>query len=77
MQDVRYNQQNQVLQIQFSSGSVYQYTHVEPEIWESLQDTDSTGRFFHSQIKGYYSSQPVDDESLNANGSFNHQNKTT
>ncbi|MGB3263439.1 MAG: KTSC domain-containing protein, partial [Microcoleus sp.] len=69
--------EEQVLQIEFSSGSVYQYSDVEPEIWESLQDADSTGRFFNSEIKGYYSSQRVDDESANAGGSFNHQNKTT
>ncbi len=58
---IGYNEEEQVLQIEFSSGSVYQYSHVEPEIWESLQEADSTGRFFNSEIKGYYSSQRVDD----------------
>jgi hypothetical protein len=58
---IGYNEEAQVLQIEFSSGSVYQYSDVEPEIWESLQDADSTGRFFNSEIKGYYSSRRVDD----------------
>jgi KTSC domain len=57
---IGYDQEEQVLQVEFSSGSVYQYSDVEPETWESLQDADSTGRFFNSQIKGYYASQRVD-----------------
>ncbi|MCU0542722.1 MAG: KTSC domain-containing protein [Oscillatoriaceae cyanobacterium Prado104] len=58
---IGYNEEEQVLQVEFSNGSVYQYSDVEPEIWESLQDADSTGRFFNSEIKGYYSSRRVDD----------------
>ncbi|MCC3565318.1 MULTISPECIES: KTSC domain-containing protein [unclassified Microcoleus] len=58
---IGYNEEAQVLQIEFSSGSVYQYSDVESEIWESLQEADSTGRFFNSEIKGYYSSRCVDD----------------
>lgn len=58
---IGYNEEEQVLQIEFSSGAVYQYSDVEPEIWESLQDADSTGRFFNWEIKGYYSSHRVDD----------------
>ncbi|AFZ09339.1 KTSC domain-containing protein [Microcoleus sp. F8-D3] len=58
---IGYDEEEQVLQIEFSSGSVYQYSDVEPQIWESLQDADSTGKFFNSEIKGYYSSRRVDD----------------
>jgi len=58
---IGYSEEEQVLQIEFSSGSVYQYSDVEPEVWESLQDADSTGRFFNSEIKGYYSSRRADD----------------
>ncbi|MEG4344529.1 KTSC domain-containing protein [Microcoleus sp. A003_D6] len=58
---IGYDEEEQVLQIEFSSGSVYQYSDVEPEIWESFQDADSTGKFFNSEIKGYYSSRRVDD----------------
>jgi KTSC domain len=58
---IGYNEEEQVLQVEFSSGAVYQYSDVEPEVWESLQDADSTGRFFNSEIKGYYSSRRVGD----------------
>ena len=58
---IGYDEEEQVLQIEFSSGSVYHYSDVEPQMWESLQDADSTGKFFNSEIKGYYSSRRVDD----------------
>ena len=58
---IGYSEETETLQIEFSSGAVYQYSDVEPEIWESLQDADSTGSFFNSEIKGYYSSERVDD----------------
>ena len=43
--------------LEFSSGSVYQYSDVDHETWASLQDTDHTGRFFNSEIKGQYFSE--------------------
>ena len=58
---IGYSEETETLQIEFSSGAVYQYSDVEPEIWESLQDADSTGSFFNSEIKGYYSSERIDD----------------
>ncbi|MEG3845611.1 KTSC domain-containing protein [Microcoleus sp. herbarium19] len=57
---IGYSEETETLQIEFSSGAVYQYSGVEPEIWESLQDVDSTGSFFNSEIKGCYSSRRVD-----------------
>jgi len=59
---IGYSEETETLQIEFSSRAVYQYSDVEPEIWESLQDADSTGSFFNSEIKGYYSSERVDSQ---------------
>ncbi|HCF30238.1 MAG TPA: KTSC domain-containing protein [Cyanobacteria bacterium UBA11049] len=59
---VGYDRTNQTLQVEFNSGSVYQYASVEQETWESLQTADSTGRFFNRQIKGKYECDRVDDE---------------
>lgn len=55
-----YDQERQILQIEFASGAIYQYADVEPETWDSLQDSDSTGKFFNSHIKGYYESERID-----------------
>ena len=57
---IGYDCDNQILQVEFSSGSVYQYANVEPETWEALQETDSLGRFYNNEIKGQYDCQRID-----------------
>ena len=57
---IGYDADSQTLQIEFASGAVYQYADVEEETWESLRDSDSTGKFFNSEIKSCYSSERVD-----------------
>lgn len=57
---VGYDEEREILQIEFNSGAVYQYSHVEPELWEDLQSTDSIGSFYNHEIKGYYPSQRIE-----------------
>ncbi|WP_295617565.1 KTSC domain-containing protein [Chamaesiphon sp. GL140_3_metabinner_50] len=57
---VGYDEEREILQIEFNSGAVYQYSHVEPELWEDLQSTDSIGSFYNHEIKGYYPSQQIE-----------------
>lgn len=57
---VGYDYDREILQIEFNSGAVYQYAHVEPELWEDLQTTDSIGRFYNREIKGYYPSAKIE-----------------
>lgn len=61
---IGYNEQQKTLQIEFNSGSVYQYSNVEIETWERLQEADSTGRFYNKEIKGHYSCQRLDDDTF-------------
>ena len=56
---VGYDYEREILQIEFNSGAVYQYSAVEPEVWEDLQETDSIGSFYNREIKGYYPSVKV------------------
>ncbi|WP_309740536.1 MULTISPECIES: KTSC domain-containing protein [unclassified Chamaesiphon] len=56
---VGYDYDREILQIEFNSGAVYQYSAVEPEVWEDLQETDSIGSFYNREIKGYYPSVKV------------------
>jgi hypothetical protein len=51
---VGYDEESQVLQIEFANGAIYQYAGVEPETWEGLHDTDSIGRYYNAEIKGNY-----------------------
>jgi KTSC domain len=56
---VGYDYDREILQIEFNNGAVYQYSAVEPEVWEDLQETDSIGSFYNREIKGYYPSVKV------------------
>ncbi len=57
---VGYDPDRNVLQIEFKSGSIYQYENVDAATWKGLQASDSAGRFFNCKIKGQYRSCQVD-----------------
>jgi KTSC domain len=57
---VGYDYDREILQIEFNNGAVYQYSEVEPELWEDLHDTDSIGSFYNREIKGYYPSVKIE-----------------
>jgi hypothetical protein len=40
-----------LLEIQFSSGSLYQYRNLEKSVYEALKNASSKGRFFHQTIR--------------------------
>lgn len=54
---VGYDPHQNVLQIQFKNGAVYQYEDVEVDTWHDLQESESPGRFFNQEIKGNYRSR--------------------
>jgi len=56
-----YDKQRKILQIEFNSGSVYQYADVEMETWERFLASNSKGKFFNKEIKGHYPSHCLDD----------------
>ncbi|MFB2837831.1 KTSC domain-containing protein [Floridanema evergladense] len=56
-----YDRERKILQIEFNSGSVYQYADVEMKTWQRFLDSDSKGKFFNKEIKGHYVSHCLDD----------------
>jgi hypothetical protein len=58
---VGYDSEEQVLQVEFYNGTIYQYSGVEAETWEDLQAADSIGKFFNQEIKGRYECECLDD----------------
>lgn len=48
---VGYDSTAQKLYVMFDDGSVYEYTGVEPEIWNGLKGADSKGSFLHWFVK--------------------------
>lgn len=57
---VGYDSDEEVLQVEFNNGAIYQYEDVDDETWDGLYKTDSIGKFFNSEIKGKYSYQRLE-----------------
>ena len=45
---------NGVLEIEFNSGSIYQYFDIPDAIYSDFMSAESKGRFFHKYIRGRY-----------------------
>ena len=58
---IGYDPEQQILQVEFATGKIYQYTDVEEETWDNFCEADSIGRFYNYQIKGHYNSRCLDD----------------
>ncbi|MEH2177585.1 KTSC domain-containing protein [Nostoc sp.] len=58
---VGYDRNEQILQVEFQSGAVYQYLGVDEDTWEDLHSSDSIGSFFNQEIKGRYECDRLDD----------------
>ena len=47
---VGYDPQQQVLEVEFQSGGLYQYLNVPGELYQSLMTAVSKGEYFHDYI---------------------------
>ena len=57
---IGYDSENEVLQIEFNSGAVYQYSDIDEDTFEDLYASDAIGRYYNQYIKGKYQSQRID-----------------
>jgi hypothetical protein len=48
-----------VLEIEFESGSVYQYFDVPQKIYDAMLQSDSKGRYFNQHIRGKFPYQEI------------------
>lgn len=51
---IGYEQDRNLLQVEFIVGSIYQYQDVPKNVYEQFLQADSYGRFFEHKIKGQY-----------------------
>lgn len=49
-----YDAPTRVLEIEFVSGAVYQYTGISVDVYEALLDAPSHGRVFHTRIRNAF-----------------------
>jgi hypothetical protein len=59
IRSVGYDAGRQLLEIEFSSGSVVQYSGVSPEIHRRLMNSPSPGSFFQDQIDENFPSKRI------------------
>lgn len=48
---IGYDEQSQTLEVEFNSGSIYQYYNVPQHLYESLMQAPSKGQFINAYIK--------------------------
>lgn len=51
---IGYDEDNQILEIGFNDGSVYQYSGVPSSEHDGIMNADSKGKYLHANIKNRY-----------------------
>jgi len=54
MKSVGYEARSRILEIEFDSGTVYQYLGVPAKVYASLRRAESKGRYFNDEIRDVY-----------------------
>jgi len=49
-----YNFHTKTLKVEFNGGTLYEYSKVDPELYDELCKAESTGKFFNEKIKNNY-----------------------
>ena len=59
LRSVGYDSVTKILEIEFHSGGIYQYSNVPPNVYSDLINAPSKGKYFASYIKDKYSTRKV------------------
>ncbi len=51
IKSVGYNEVKRILEIEFNNGSIYEYSSVPKEVYDSLINASSKGKYFNVSIK--------------------------
>ena len=51
---IGYDEDDQILEVEFNSGSVYQYSGVPSREHDGIMNADSKGKYLHANIKNRY-----------------------
>lgn len=54
IREIEYQPETRILVVRFTTGRVYQYYKVEPEVAEAFRIAASKGRFFNLRIRDHY-----------------------
>lgn len=56
---IGYDEDKQILEIEFKHGGIYQYIDVPIRVYEELMDADSHGKYFATNIRNDYEYQKL------------------
>lgn len=56
---VGYDPAARKMHIEFQNGSVYEYAGVPEQFHKTLMDADSTGEFFHKNVKPHFKARRI------------------
>ena len=56
---IGYDTETQTLEVQFTSGAVYQYENVPPDVYQALMAADSIGSYFYYHVRKSFPYHPV------------------
>lgn len=56
---VGYNEEKQILEVEFKHGGVYQYFDVPENVYKELMNADSHGKYFSANIRNDYEYQKL------------------
>lgn len=59
LRSVGYAPESNVLEIEFNSGGIYQYSRVPASVYQGLMSAASHGKYFHAHVKNAYSFQRI------------------
>lgn len=51
---IGYDEPSQTLEVEFNTGTIYQYYNVSPALFEQLMHASSKGQFLAYQVKNIY-----------------------
>jgi hypothetical protein len=51
---IGYDEATETLEVEFLTGSIYQYYNVQPNIYEQIMQAGSKGKFLNTYIKNAY-----------------------
>ncbi len=54
LREVGYDPEKRVLVVEFTSGQVYEYYDVPPEVYDGLIRAESHGEYFRAHVRGAY-----------------------
>jgi hypothetical protein len=56
---VGYNENSKILEIEFHSGLVYEYSGVPPKVYKDLMSSDAVGKYFSDKVRTRFRTKQI------------------